>query len=227
MTIRVIDTETTGIDPATAHVIEIASVDLTPTGIANPLSARVALPACAEIPPEASAVHHIIAADLEGAAPFAEAAQQFLGADYYVAHNAAFDAGFLPVIAKPWVCTFKVAMRAWPDAPAHSNQALRYWLGEIEPFGVPRAEISAHSAASDVLCTAAILHRLIAAGIPWSDMLRWSSEPPLFPRWTFGKFRGQPIAACDTGWLQWVLGKADLSEWHHTCRAELAKRSGG
>src|SRR5262245_25865334 len=34
----------------------------------------------------------------------------------------------------PWLCTYKSALRAWPDAPRHSNSVLRYWLGiDIPP----------------------------------------------------------------------------------------------
>jgi DNA polymerase III epsilon subunit-like protein len=66
MTIRCIDIETTGIDPTHDRIVEIASVDvLADHTIANRretlLSPGVPMPALA------SAVHHLIDEDLEGA----------------------------------------------------------------------------------------------------------------------------------------------------------------
>jgi exodeoxyribonuclease X len=41
-----------------------------------------------------------------------------------------------------WVCTYKCALRIWPDLPSHGNQALRYHLGLINPFGIDRATLA-------------------------------------------------------------------------------------
>lgn len=222
--LTVIDVETTGLDPKTCHVIEIASVDLKPDGIANLQSFRVKPPAGVTIPPEVSAVTHLVDADLDGAPPLADVLAHFSGRKTLVAHNAAFDSAFLSGLAPVWICTHKCALRAWPDAPAHSNQALRYWLGDIQPFGVNREDIHPHRASSDVLVTAAIFHRLVKAGVTWDQMIQWSAEPPVFPRMMLGKERGKKMADVDAGFISWVLGKADLSDWHHTCRLELQRR---
>lgn len=77
MTVRVIDVETTGIDPKTDAIIEIASIDLTPAGYANPIQTFVA-PQRA-VPPEASAVHHIIDDDLKDGPSLNEAVKLFQG----------------------------------------------------------------------------------------------------------------------------------------------------
>jgi Exonuclease len=66
MVVRVVDIETTGTDPESDAVIEIASVDVLADGsITNRLSTlvRPGMP----VPPEASAVHHLIDEDLAGA----------------------------------------------------------------------------------------------------------------------------------------------------------------
>ena len=58
--IRVIDIETTGTDPASDAIIEIASVDMVRGGgITNPIDTLVR--PGKPIPPGASAVHHIVA----------------------------------------------------------------------------------------------------------------------------------------------------------------------
>ena len=66
--IRVIDIETTGIDPATDAIIEIASVDMVRGGgITNAMDTLVR--PGKPIPPGASAIHHIIDEDLKDAPP--------------------------------------------------------------------------------------------------------------------------------------------------------------
>ena len=67
--ILVIDIETTGIDPATDAIIEIASVELVRDGgIANPMDTLVR--PTRPIPPAASAVHHIVDEDVASAPAF-------------------------------------------------------------------------------------------------------------------------------------------------------------
>ena len=130
MTVRVIDIETTGTDPTVDAVIEIASVDLLKDGtIANQRTALVRPPL--RVPPEASAVHHLIDEDLAFAPELGEVLDQFRGADAYVAHNADFERSFLERLLGDalWACTYKCALRIWPDLLSHSNQALRYRFG--------------------------------------------------------------------------------------------------
>jgi len=75
------------------------------------------------IPPEASAVHHLIDEDLADAPPLMNAIHLFRGADAYVAHNADFEQSFLgPRLGEAtWVCTYKCALRIWPG-PARPQQ---------------------------------------------------------------------------------------------------------
>ena len=68
MVVRVIDVETTGTDPKIDAIIEIASVDVLKDGtIANRQSVLVRPPI--PVPPESSAVHHLIDEDLAVAPP--------------------------------------------------------------------------------------------------------------------------------------------------------------
>jgi DNA polymerase III epsilon subunit-like protein len=85
MTVRVIDIETTGTDSASDAIIEIASVDLLKDGtITNQRSTLVRSPI--PVPPESSAVHHLIDEDLAFAPQLDVVLDQFRGADAYVAH---------------------------------------------------------------------------------------------------------------------------------------------
>ena len=92
------DTETTGLDPLTGdRVIEIAAIELMndlPTG--NEFYAL--LDPERDIPAESTRVHGITSAHVEGKPKFAEIADkmlEFFGEAPLVAHNAAFDFGFI------------------------------------------------------------------------------------------------------------------------------------
>ncbi len=92
------DTETTGLDPLTGdRVIEFAGLELLndlPTGV---FFHRVIDPQ-RDIPADASRIHGMTNADVSGKPLFADIAKElleFLGYDKLVAHNAAFDFGFL------------------------------------------------------------------------------------------------------------------------------------
>jgi DNA polymerase III epsilon subunit-like protein len=79
MTVRVTDIETTGIDPETDAIIEIAAVDLLKDGtITNQRSTLVQPPV--PVPPESSAVHHLIDEDLTFAPQLDDVLDQFRGA---------------------------------------------------------------------------------------------------------------------------------------------------
>jgi DNA polymerase-3 subunit epsilon len=94
----VLDTETTGLDPADGHrVIEIGAVELMgriPTGVAF----HVYLNPDRDIDPGAEAVHGLSLDYLSRKPRFSEIAQDFLGfigGAELVIHNAPFDVGFI------------------------------------------------------------------------------------------------------------------------------------
>jgi len=170
------------------------------------------------IPPGASAIHHIIDDDLKDAPPLNEAIDRFKGADVYVAHNCEFENSFFAaqrINLGPWICTYKCALRVWPQLDGHSNQELRYALGRATPFpGFDRDSISPHRAAFDVVVTAAIFDELIKKA-RWSDLVQWSGEPALYTKFHFGKYRGRrydDIAASDPDYLRWIIEKSELQE---------------
>ncbi len=215
--IRVIDIETTGIDPATDAIIEIASVKmLRGGGITNTMDTQV--PSGQPIPSGASAVHHIVDEDVKDALPLGQVIDRFRGADVYVAHNCEFERSFFAaqhMTLGPWICTYKCPLRVWPELEGHSNQELRYALGRATPFpGFDRSMISPHRAAFDVVVTAAIFEELIKCA-RWSDLVQWSGEPTLYTRFHFGKYRGKrydAIAAADSDYLRWIVEKSELEE---------------
>jgi exodeoxyribonuclease X len=127
MIIRCLDIETTGLDPVADAVIEIASVDLRKDGSIITTTETLVRPD-RPVSPTASAVHHLIDADLKEAPALRDVIPKFAGADAYVAHNCSFERSFLEqhLGQAVWACTYKCALRAWPELTSYSCQALRY-----------------------------------------------------------------------------------------------------
>jgi DNA polymerase-3 subunit epsilon len=126
----VLDTETTGLDPASGHrVVEIGAVelsDLIPTGRAF----HKYIDPERDMPEEAFRVHGLSRAFLAGHPPFRNVAQEFLEfiADApLVIHNAEFDTRFLnaelallglpPLAASRIIDTLALARRRHPGSP--------------------------------------------------------------------------------------------------------------
>jgi exodeoxyribonuclease X len=231
---RVVDIETTGTEPP-AEIIEFGRVDLdtarAPLAIDRPL-ARLYRP-LRGIPPETMAVHHITEGDIPEDAPVCtpdKLRQAVFGGsspDVLVAHNSAFEQKFIgpeATDALPWICTYKSALRVWPEAPGHSNQVLRYWLGlKLEE----KNAMPPHRAGPDAFVTAHILAELLKAASV-EDMIAWTKEPRLMRSIPFGKHRGMAWSAAPLDYLQWMARQSDMDPdaiWN--ARQELARRGGG
>lgn len=204
---RVIDTETTSFE---GGIVEIASVDIVNGGICNPISdfVRPSEP----ISFEAMAIHHITEEMVADAPPLDAVIDKYLGADVYVAHNAAFNREKLPMIAGPWICTLKLSRKLWPEG-GHGNQYLRY-AKDINPY-VPDG-LYPHRALYDCYVTAAILLRMNKEA-RWtiSQMREITNSPSLLHVMPFGKHKGKTfveIAGIDAGYFRWLLGQSDVSE---------------
>lgn len=235
--VRVIDIETSDLDPGKAHIVEIAAVDIVEAAglswkIKRLRSRYVKLPEGASVSPEASAIHQILSEDLDTAEPLAEAIEAFKAdgeVAHFVAHHAAFEQGFLKDLLGPvpWVCTWKCALRVWPDFPSHKNQALRYRLGLYNPLGERREGISPHQAASDAIVTGAIFAEL-AKRASRSELIQWSAEPALLASIKFGTYKDKPfadIAAENPGYLEWILREDFDENVKFTARHWLARRT--
>ena len=224
-TIRVIDFETTGAEPpAEVYEVGICDIDAETRAISAPVSWLCGV---SSMPPEVRAVHHISLADCAGQPPFDEFRLP-AGAAVIVAHNADFEKKFIRCTL-PILCTYKEALRAWPDAPTHSNGGLRYWL-EDQGLVSPDHDLTqpAHRAGPDAYVTAHILVALMNAGHTCREMIAWTKEPRLLPTCPIGKFRGKPWAEVEGGFLGWMLRQPDMDQdlkWN--AEREIARRSQG
>ena len=229
--IRVIDYETTGTneDP-NAEIIECGSYDLDQREagewrIHRPINFMVE--PSRPIPPEARAVHHISDAMVQGSPRLREIIADFLdGADICAAHNAKIEQHFTPYKDLRWICTYRCARVVWPDAPVHTNQGLRYWLGldEADDFEADRS-MPPHRATPDAYVTAHLLRRLLAER-SIEELLLYSQYPAALKVMNFGKHKGMLFADAPTDYLEWIRDKSDMNEdVRFTAHRELKRRA--
>ncbi|MEM6159054.1 exodeoxyribonuclease X [Erwinia sp. P6884] len=198
--LRVIDTETCGLQ---GGIVEVASVDVVDGQIVNPMSDLV----CPDRPisPQAMAIHRITEAMVADKPPIEQVVSRYHGSDYYVAHNASFDRRMLPEMHGEWICTMKLARGLWPGLK-YSNQALREAL-QLEV--TPPADLHAHRALYDCYVTASLLIRIMSfSGWDAAEMIRRMQVQGSSTTFPFGKYRGSKIddvAKRDPGYLKWML----------------------
>lgn len=220
MLIRSVDLETTGIPtPDDPHaIVEIGWCDLP----AIEYQFQLVNPGRA-IPIEAMSIHHITDEMVVGK-PHADAIlPDIAGADIYIAHNADYERQFLPDLG-PWICTYKVALRVYPDMERHNLQYLRYALK------LPvRADLEMpHRAGPDAYVAALLFERIQSepSAPDIETMVRWSSGHALFPRCPLFKHKGKKWEDVPADYLDWIVNKpndvgADIKA---NARHEIKKR---
>lgn len=160
-----LDTETTGLDPATARIVEIAAVRVTGGAVdpEPPLVARInpEVP----VPPASTSIHGITAEMLTGAPVAARVLprlEAFISGRLLVGHAVGFDLAVLASEARRaglgWrqprsLCVRTLAMIAAPNLANHSLDGVAQWLGV--------AITNRHSALGDAEAAARIFLALV------------------------------------------------------------------
>ena len=165
------------------------------------------------ISPDTMAVHHILDRHVAQAPLWKEVASSVLRPsgriDALAAHRAAFEQRYCPprfTGGASWICTWKCALRVWPDLSRFSNQMLRY---ERMPEGLDHEiGLPAHRAMPDAYVTAHHLRDLLNAA-SLEQLLAWSSEPGLLPRVPSGPDRGKGWDRVTSDALQAFLADRD------------------
>ena len=234
MRFRVIDIETTGLVPP-AEIIEIGCVDVVVENGAiaiEPPRAQLFRPVHG-ITPETMAVHHITERDFDDTTPVCNDALLFAlvnaspEPDVLVAHNCEFERRFISEFASnnlPWICTHKIALRVWPDAPRHSNQVLRYWRGLQLDAALA---MPPHRAGPDAWVTAHLLAEMLESASA-EDMVVWTTRPGKLPNITFGKHKGTRWPDVPADYLHWMTRQKDMNADALFCaNEEIARRNAG
>jgi DNA polymerase-3 subunit epsilon len=183
----VLDTETTGLDPAEGHrIVEVACIELlhhVPTGrkfhrYVNPER---------DMPEEALAVHGITAEFLANQAPFAAIADEllaFIGSDRLIIHNSEFDLSFLNAelallqrdpIGCAVVDTLGLARVRVPGAPASLDALCRR-------FEIDLSDRVEHGAEIDCRLLAAVYLELLGGRQPALDFAMPANEVAISER---------------------------------------------
>lgn len=197
------------------------------------------------IPPEASAVHHITNKMVSDKPVFKESEDYIKIKNLFedkgsvvVAHNAPFD---LMIIKKEginpgkFICTLRVTryLDKEDKIERYNLQYLRYLLG-IE------VEATAHDALGDVLVLEKLFEKLkkdmmdtekMSEEEVIEKMIEISSHPSLLRTFSFGKHNGKKIEevlVTDRGYLEWLLAQKLESDqieddWIYTLKHHLEK----
>ena len=223
MILRVIDLETTGFPPD-AGIVEIGWCDVVKT----PASWLIGGPQAMLTDPQrliewqAMAIHHITDDDVSLEPPASEVLPDVLaGGDVYVSHRASFERAFIPDNGRPWICTWKVAIKFAPKAPGHSNQILRYWL----KLDVNRDKaLPPHRAGPDAYVTAHLLLRMLGK-LTVEEMIEITAQPAILPYFVFGKHAMQQIETIPSGYLEWIIKQEQMDpDAQYTARHHLEQR---
>lgn len=249
----VIDCETTGFDPETNDIVEVAAMRFINGVPQRPLSTFVQTPLV--MPAVAEMVHQISNQKLfDVRAPFLEevapAFQAYVGDSLVVAHNARFDKQFInprllqglgvmndqfncvtpPTLRSgpEWLCTLELGRKLYPQAGGYTNTGLAHWLGVL-----PResTEGRAHEALYDVKVTANLFVRMMGHAHALLDIRNlnelkaYVQAPRALPEMDFGKHQGQPLDKVPSSWLSWAIKLEDLPMYRGVAiAAELERR---
>jgi len=205
MILRVLDTETSGLDPEVSNLLEVAFCDLhegTPV-----YEFQSMIWSGNKIPALAKSIHHIQEEDVIDAMPLKALEHIIYSEDVIpVAHNAEFDSKFLPGFSREWLCTLLLSKQAWPGLESYTNQYLRYHL----ELNIDTKDT--HSALPDVRVTVAILQELLKhfKGNTYFELLEIQEKS--YEIMPFGKHKGENFSDIPSGYLKWVLNNTEISD---------------
>lgn len=243
----VLDVETTGKERATDQIIELCLR----FGLGQDAEFRTwRIKPVVPIHPEATGVHGITMEDVAACPLFSEVVAEFLpliaGAGVIVGYNVSFDLDiFQAELSRAKIPPMNLAGKLVVDA-------LRLWH-HVEPRTLVAAHakfcgaelVNAHQAEADVAATARVLVSMLAtfglADKAWSEIAAISNPfanrgtwlgPSHHIQWDasgavvfgFGKYKGQPVAHADRGFLKWVLAKDFPPHVKKICEVSLERR---
>jgi exodeoxyribonuclease X len=220
MNLIVVDTETSDLPERGGQMLELAWIKLSHNNDKWEATSAYEnyIQYTGPIDPRAQASHHI-RPDCLTAARGAVLREQAIAEllinldpdSFIIAHNSDFDSKFLPELMTPWICTYRVSKKIWPEAPGHSNQVLRYWLGikpdlSIAPSVKPRAP---HQALYDVATTVGILQKMLERHSP-EELHQMTHTPNRLRTIGFGKHKGMDFDAVPRDYLMWLRNQSNL-----------------
>jgi len=233
--IRVIDLETTGQAPPLHGVCEIGWQDVMlgedgRWALSGDGGSAFVNPGRA-IPPFTQAIHHILDEDVADAPLWHDVARPILDPwprrVALAAHRADAELKFCsPAMTQgaDWICTWKCALRLWPESPSFSNQVLRYWR---RPEAMDQARgLPAHRAFPDAYVTSFHLRDMLNIASV-AQLIEWSNLPGLLPRVRNGPDRGKDWRELDEDVLADFAQDRDVDVRYSAEQEQLRRRAGG
>lgn len=225
-----LDCETTGLEPKSDRVIEIAAAKF---NLAETLDTVETLidPEC-EISETSMAIHHISQDMVKGKPKIKEVLPSlfsFIDKHIVIGHGIALDMSFLNESSKrnqvpcdfmsvPTIDTLRLA-RLYGESPTNSLERLRQHFN-IEPEG-------AHRAMNDVIVNIEVFKYLTVTFKTTQQLLERLKKPILLKLMPLGKYKGRPFSDIPIEYLQWAV-RADFDQdLIFSVRTELQKRKKG
>lgn len=161
--LAVVDVETTGLDPRTAHVLEVGVLFVSPDEA--PVQKRWLVRPVGPVPAYITALTGIDEADVSGAPRFGEVAPEIreaLEGWTVMAHNATFEQSFLGSVLEqsPMLDSCVLTHLLFPELASHSLDALVRWAG----VGTGAQHRALGDAQDTLRVVEVALERVIAAG---------------------------------------------------------------
>ncbi|MFI5333611.1 MAG: putative quorum-sensing-regulated virulence factor [Chlamydiales bacterium] len=221
------DLETTGLEPNTAQIIEVACVRFNFSTTFETFETLID-PECT-IPQESIAIHNITPEMVKGQPKIHAVLPtllKFIGKSIVVGHGIPLDLAFLTAAAKrhqipcqleaqAYIDTLRLA-RLYGESPINSLEKLR------EHFNIP-AE-GAHRAMSDVIINIAVFKYLTKQFKTTEQLLERLKHPILLKAMPLGKHKGRPFSELSLEYLQWAARKDFDQDLLFSIRTELKRR---
>jgi DNA polymerase III subunit epsilon len=225
-----LDCETTGLDPKTDRIIEVAATTFTFSGNIESFETLVD-PECT-ISESSMAIHHITQDMVKGKPKILEVlpkVTKLLAKYIVIGHGIKLDLNFLAESAKrnqfPFslesyvtIDTLRLA-RLYGESPTNSLEKLREHFN-IESEG-------AHRAMSDVTVNISVFKYLSQTFKTTEQLLERLKKPILLKTMPLGKYKGRPFSDLPIEYLQWASHADFDQDLIFSVRTELQKRKKG
>ena len=214
------DTETTGLDPATEHVVQMSCVAYHPGDYASVVEFNALANPGVPMHPKAVEAHGITPSMLQGKPSSVKVVQAWW--DSLVKHAAEQQAQIVlaghnvngydvPLLRKyfpmgwpdlPIIDTLTIARRLYPSA---KNHQLGFLVGEYHGLS-PELAARAHDGLADCYMVAKLLTLYQdATQKSWHDLAEWTATPHRLSLVPFGKNKGRPFTALPERDLHWFM----------------------
>lgn len=218
---RVIDYETTSLDPFEAEVIE-AGIALFDPAINKWTMHGELYSAAGAVPVETQAVCLIHPSMLEGKDQFVQVKHEFfsfIDSGYVVAHNAIYEKLVMEAYGnkladEKFICTLRLAKKILPNLEWYKLPELRYYL-DLSHDEPKYHNLQMHRAHHDAYFTGKLLETfieiMVSRGIVSlgpnliDDVAAYAQAPIIFEKVPFGKHRGKDFSDVPEDYWSWCF----------------------